>query len=236
MINNLSDSLIDYLGQPGNNDPPVSDRIYGVVTAVVTNTQDEGGLGRVKVNFTFMAEESESDWIRVAAFMAGSERGAFFLPEVDDEVLVAFEHGNIDTPYIIGVLWSTDVAPPDTNDDGENNLKIIQTRAGHTVTFNDSDDAALIEIKTNGGHTVTLDDTSDAEKFEIVDSTGSNKITIDSSANSITIESSDALNIKGSDITIEASGTLSLTGNSVSMEADSDTTIKGSSREYQLNF
>ena len=75
-----------------------SEKIFGVVVGLVTNNQDDEGLDRVKVKFPWLSEDEESHWARVSCPMAGKERGILFLPEVDDEVLVAFEHGDIDWP------------------------------------------------------------------------------------------------------------------------------------------
>src|SRR5437868_3604561 len=98
-------------------------RISGVVVGVVTNNQgDPDGLGRVKVKFPWLSNEEESFWARVAAPMAGKERGFYFLPEVEDEVLVAFEQGDVRFPYVVGSLWNGKDAPPAKNDDGKNNV------------------------------------------------------------------------------------------------------------------
>src|SRR5439155_18611427 len=70
-------------------------RITGVVIGVVTNNKDEEGRGWVHVRFLWLSEVDESNWARIAAPMAGKERGMYFLPEVNDEVLVAFEHGDM---------------------------------------------------------------------------------------------------------------------------------------------
>src|ERR1700750_2275998 len=83
-----------------------SGRIYGVVVAVVTNNQDPDGFGRVKVKFPWLSDVDESSWARIAAPMAGKARGIYFLPEVDDEVLVIFEHGDVRSPYVLGALWN----------------------------------------------------------------------------------------------------------------------------------
>ena len=91
-------------------------RIYGVVVGIVTNNQDPDGMGRIKVKLPRISGEDESNWARVVSFMAGKEMGAFFLPEVEDEVLVAFEHGDINQPYVIGSLWNGVDAPPLKND------------------------------------------------------------------------------------------------------------------------
>lgn len=186
-------------------------RIFGVTAGIVTNNQDPDGLGRIKIRFPWLSDDNETDWVRIATLMAGGERGSFFLPEVGDEVLVAFEHGDINHPYVIGALWNGAANPPETNSDGRNNIRKITSRSGHEIIFNDDNTAMQerIEIHTNGGHRVVLDDSTGQEKIEITDRTGSNKITIDSVQNSITIESALRLKIKAAVVEIE--GTTSLT-------------------------
>ena len=87
-------------------------KIYGVVIGIVTNNQDPDKLGRVKVQFPWLSNEDESFWARIASPMAGDKRGIYFLPEVDDEVLVVFEHGDMRFPYVIGALWNGQDSPP----------------------------------------------------------------------------------------------------------------------------
>jgi uncharacterized protein involved in type VI secretion and phage assembly len=142
-------------------------RIHGVVVAVVTNNQDPDGMGRVKVKFPWLSGADESTWARVATPMAGKARGVYFLPEVDDEVLVAFEQGDVRFPYVLGALWNGQEAPPATNGDGKNNVRVIKSRSGHLIR---------------------LDDTDGGEKIEIIDKSGKNSIGIDASANTITVK------------------------------------------------
>lgn len=181
-------------------------RINGIVTGIVTNNKDTEGLGRVKINFPWLSEESESDWAKTASFMAGKERGGFFLPEVGDEVLVAFEHGDIDYPYVIGVLWNKQDKPPENNNNGKNNIRKITSRSGHEIIFNDDREGGKekVEIHTKAGHKIILDDSKGQEKVEIQDKTGHNFIKIDSLQNSIAIESAVGLKIKAKMIEIEA--------------------------------
>ncbi len=87
-------------------------RAYGVAAGIVTNNQDPDGLGRVRIRFPWLSDDNETDWARIATMMAGSGRGSFFLPEVGDEVLVAFEHGDINHPFVIGMLWNGVDTPP----------------------------------------------------------------------------------------------------------------------------
>ncbi|MCF6155903.1 MAG: phage tail protein [Candidatus Brocadia sp.] len=191
--------------------------VYGVVIGIVMSNHDPDGLGRVKVNFPWRGINDESYWARVAAPMAGNGRGTVFYPEVNDEVLVAFEHGDINHPYVIGALWNGVDTPPETNANGQNNIRKIRSRSGHEIIFNDDNTAMQekIEIHTNAGHKIVLDDAAGQEKIEIVDKTGSNKITIDSVQNSITMESALQLKIKATVVEIEGTTSLTLKSNAV---------------------
>jgi len=192
-------------------------RINGVVVGIVTNNNDPQGMGRVRVRFPWRGDDDESYWARVATLMAGNGRGTFFLPEVDDEVLVAFDHGDINHPYVIGALWNGVDTPPETNADGKNNIRKIKSRSGHEIILDDNHEERTekIEIHTNAGHTILLDDSAGEEKIEIKDKTNNNKITIDSVQNSINIESAMQLKIKANVVEIEGTTSLTLKSNAV---------------------
>ena len=143
----MSQSLYELL-RPGRDGVG---RVHGVVTGIVTNNQDPQKLGRVKLKFPWLSDTEESDWARVASPMAGKERGLFLLPEVDDQVLVAFEHGDPAYPYVIGALWNSNSAPPETNADGKNNLRLIKSRSGHVIRLNDKEGEETIEIVDKSG-------------------------------------------------------------------------------------
>ncbi|WP_370573070.1 phage baseplate assembly protein V [Methanomethylovorans sp.] len=194
---------------------PQNRNIYGVAIGIVTSNNDPDGRGRVKVNLPWRGEDDESYWARIASPMAGNERGLVFYPEVDDEVLVAFERGDINYPYVIGSLWNGQDKPPETNADGKNNIRKIRSRSGHEIIFNDDDKAKQekIEIHTRGGHRIILDDSGGKEKIEIVDKSGNNKITIDSVQNSIALESAMKLTIKANVVEIEGTASLTLKSN-----------------------
>jgi uncharacterized protein involved in type VI secretion and phage assembly len=187
-------------------------RIEGIVLGIVTNNQDPESVGRVKVKFPWLEDGDESYWARVATLMAGNDRGTFFLPEVEDEVLVAFDHGDINHPYVMGTLWNGVDTPPETNENGKNNIRKIKSRSGHEIIFDDNDEEMKekIEIRTNAGHTIVLDDSAGGEKIEIKDKTGNNSIVIDSVQNAITISSQMKLSIKSPMIEIEAEGMMTL--------------------------
>lgn len=186
--------------------------INGVAIGIVTNNKDPDGMGRIKVHFPWLSDENESFWARISTLMAGNDRGSFFIPEVDDEVLVAFGYGDINEPYIIGSLWNGVDLPPEDNADGKNNIRKIKSRSGHEIIFNDNDEQQQekVVIHTKAGHKIVLDDSSGSEKIEIMDKSESNYIEIDSNQNSMKIESSMQMNIKSQDITIEAGGRMTL--------------------------
>lgn len=176
-----------------------SQKISGVVVGVVSKNKDDEGLGRVKVIFPWLSETEESQWARVACFMAGEKRGALFLPEVGDEVLVAFEQGDRDRPYVIGALWNGKDKPPKTNDNGKNNIRLIQSRSGHQII---------------------LDDTDGSEKIEITDKTGKNSIVWDAAENTITITAE-------KDIVLKApSGKISLDAKELELKSSANTTAE----------
>jgi uncharacterized protein involved in type VI secretion and phage assembly len=174
-------------------------RITGVVVGIVTNNQDPDALGRVKVRFPWLSDADESEWARIAAPMAGKDRGAYFLPEVDDEVLVAFEHGDPRFPYVIGALWNGKDAPPATNDDGKNNVRVIKSRSGHVIRLNDEDGKEMIEIR---------------------DKSEKNSIVFDTAKNTITITTD-------KDITLAApQGTIKLDAQKIEIKSSADSKIE----------
>lgn len=190
---------------------------HSVVVGIVTNNKDPQGQGRVKVRFPWLADQVESQWARVASPMAGKGRGMFFLPEVDDEVLLAFEQGDMNHPYVLGALWNGLDKPPEANTNGKNNIRKITSRSGHEIIFDDDDTTKRekLEIHTKAGHRILLDDSAGQEKIEIEDKTGSNAVKIDSVQNSIDISSQMKLNIKAQMIQIEAGATMTLKANGV---------------------
>jgi uncharacterized protein involved in type VI secretion and phage assembly len=136
--------------------------------------------------------------------MAGKDRGIYFVPEVDDEVLVAFERGDLRFPYVVGSLWNGKDKPPASNGDGKNDLRLIKTRKGHKLTFNDnSGSQGLVQLELNDGKKLSIDDNG----ITLDDGKG-NSIVIKSNGGSIAITAKTDLSIKAPKIAIEATGTL----------------------------
>lgn len=181
--------------------------VHGVAVGLVTNNKDPEQLGRVKVTFPWRSGSDESYWARVVTFMAGKERGAFFLPEVGDEVLVAFDMGRLQHPFIIGSLWNGEDPPPETNAGGGNHIRKIKTRSGHELIFDDEKGKEKITLRTKAGNQLVLDDESGG-RIEI--KAGSHSIVLDPGRSEMTLESPVKLSLKSKAIEIEAETQMTL--------------------------
>jgi phage baseplate assembly protein V len=157
-------------------------RYFGVVIGLVTDNADPDGLGRVKVNFPWFSDEMISEWCRVAQPYAGNGYGFYWIPELDDEVAVAFMHGDMRIPIVLGSLYNGRDRP--------------------TITRNGRDPKVIL---TKAGHRILLEDQDGQQKIEIVDASGSNSIVIDTTLNNISITAQ-------GDIKLEATGRLTLSG------------------------
>jgi uncharacterized protein involved in type VI secretion and phage assembly len=194
-------------------DQQESGTMEGVAIGIVTNNKDPEGLGRVKVRFPWRENSRESYWARVVAVGAGKDRGFYWVPEVDDEVLLICDKKDIQHIFVIGSLWNGKDKPATNNSDGENNTRLIRSRSGHELRVFDKKGQGQIQIKSEKGHTVTIDDQKSI--VEIADQGGSNKITIDINQNGITIQSGLSLTLKSQSISIEAGATLNLKASGV---------------------
>lgn len=175
----------------------------GLVIGIVTDNQDPDGLGRVKVKYPWLSSEHASYWARVVAPGAGPQRGIEFLPEVNDEVLIGFELGDVNYPYVLGGLWNGKDKPPKPNAEllsgGKVQQRVIRSRAGHVITLDDADNGGGVTIEDKNG----------------------NKIALDSANNSITID------VRG-DATVKSRGNLSLDAQgNLSLQAKGKLDIKG---------
>ena len=108
-------------------------KMSGVVTGQVINNTDPDGQGRVQVSFPFLGGQNSSYWAPIATLMSGGKRGAWFMPEVGDEVLVSFNQEDVSHPYIIGFLWNGQDTPPST----DIHLRTIHSVNGHEVQLYD---------------------------------------------------------------------------------------------------
>ena len=208
-----------------------------LLVGIVTDNKDPKGWGRVRVKFPTLSEEHASYWARVVGTGAGPNRGFDCLPEVNDEVLVAFEHGDIHRPYVIAGVWNGTDAPPEKVDDsvvgGKVRLRTFKTRTGHKLQFVEEDKGSsnkgvyidtvyghqvrlndtekFAEIKTRDGHYVRLDDQQ--KKIEIKTSLGGlATITMSSPTGEINIKAGTRLTIDATQIDITATGIVNVKG------------------------
>jgi uncharacterized protein involved in type VI secretion and phage assembly len=190
-------------------------RVYEPMIALVTDNKDPSKLGRVKIKIPVLSESDTSWWAPIVMLGAGKNRGWFFIPEVNDEVLVLFENGDMNRPLVVGALWGGKDKPPDKNPGG-NPRRVIKSRAGSKITFDDEQNKMIFE---DGG--------------------GKGKITFDSNANKIIIESLDGdvcIQAPMGDVTIvakeaefKATSNLEIhAGSTMAWGTDGKATIKGS--------
>ena len=171
----------------------------GVVQGIVTNVDDPQGLGRVQVEFPWLDASYRTDWAFIATPMTGGARGQFFMPEVGDEALLAFEHGHFDHPFVVGFLWNGVHKPPES----ELKNRVILTPGGHTLRFEDKENAKKVILKSNDGSHVTLDDV--AKEIVVSDKDGNNKLVIKITGGEIRITAATNVRVEAkANVTVEA--------------------------------
>jgi len=144
----------------------------GLAIAEVVSTDDSTGEGRIRLRFPDLPGAPQGVMAPIASALAGSGRGAFLMPEVGEEVLVGFHHGQFEFPFVIGYLWSGPERPPET--DAQN--RVFVTRTGHALRFEDGNNKVI--LKSGGGRTITLDDTAGTITIE----TGGTTLIMDGTA------------------------------------------------------
>jgi uncharacterized protein involved in type VI secretion and phage assembly len=185
-------------------------RWYGVYPALVSDIKDPDGQGRVKVKLPWAPDAdggAYEAWARLATTMAGKGRGTWFVPDANDEVLVAFEGGDPRRPYVIGALWNGTDSTPETMDGGGNNYKkVIKSRNGVKITLDDQDGQESLKLETPGGQKLTLKDGPGSVQIE------------DSNGNSVKLESSGVTVTASAKVTVNAS-TVAVSASMVTVDA-----------------
>jgi uncharacterized protein involved in type VI secretion and phage assembly len=184
-------------------------RFYGVYPAVVTDLNDPEGQGRVRIRLPWSPDDSGGyeAWARLATLMGGNNRGSWFIPDLDDEVLVVFQAGDTRWPFVIGGLWNGVDAPPEQMDQsGSNDIKSLRSRNGVKVTLDDASGQERLILETPGGQQVSLTDGPGV--IELRDSNG----------NTVTLESSGITLSASAKVTVQA-GTVEVSAGSVTVNA-----------------
>jgi uncharacterized protein involved in type VI secretion and phage assembly len=185
-------------------------RIYGVTVGQVVDNLDSTRGGRVQVSLPWIPEVEP--WCRVAVLSAGDGRGTYFIPQVGDEVLVAFEQGDVNAPYVIGSLWNGSDKPPADLPSDSVNKRIIKTPNGHEVLLDDMEQS--IAVTSSTGQKLTLD-----QKGIVLDAgKGAAKVTL-STSGTISIEASTKVELKAQSISVE--------GTNVDVKASAAGTVDG---------
>ncbi len=210
--------------------------------AVVTDNKDPDSLGRVKVKFHWQKNSSESPWIRIVNAHSGADRGFFFLPEINDEVLVGFESGDAEKPYVSGSFYNGKSKPAKSWGTQDNDVKAIRTRSGNTIELIDKKGKEEIIIYQNndksGAHRISLLDGSDpklnifskgkliieASSIEIKTNSGSIDITAQQDIN---VKSTGDTKIEAMNAEVKATVELNLKGLNVTQEAQVNLENKG---------
>jgi uncharacterized protein involved in type VI secretion and phage assembly len=171
--------------------------LNGVYSASVVDNRDPDGLGRVRVRVSAPTDVIAGDlWARVATMMAGRNRGTWFVPEVGDEVLVAFERGDAREAYVIGALWSAKARPPA---ESPADVKLIRSRNGITLRIRDDRSNNALILETPGGQRITLQDNPGSVRIE--DANG-NSVML--SASGMTVNASATVTVNASRVEVSA--------------------------------
>lgn len=216
--------MIDVLLGTGGTTSINRDRVYGVVLGTVTDNADPDKLYRVKVSLKddMAGDDQSTFWAPICTFGAGKDRGMFNLPEVNDEVLVAFLRGDIHHPIVIGSVWNTDNSVFYDHDDGKNHKRTYKSRSGHILEFNDNDKdkKESITLLTKAGHKFILDDTDGALKCELTDKDTVNQMLFDTTNKELHIKTEGKMFIESKDdMSIKTDAKLMV-------ESKADTTMK----------
>jgi len=194
---------------------PVSGQMPGLVEAIVVDNRDPDGLGRVKVKFPLLPDMPESFWARLVMPMAGRERGWMTIPEIEDEVLVAFMHGDINHAIVVGSLYNGVDTPPYANEDMLNNLRVFQSRSGHRVTFDDALGMERVELILHN------------EEIRVIWDSSGRTLSVYCGGD-IIVEAANTISMKCMDFILEAAGNIDISsGATTNLTTGTDCTVNG---------
>ncbi len=247
MSRGINRSIFGLGGSQQNMEGKLSpERLFGLHIGIVTNNKHPEGEYMVKVRMPYFFDKNKDDswWCRIRTDMAGKERGGmYFLPEVDDEVLIAFLHGDPNHPVVLGALWNgqdvfpkkikvtpDDVEYPIANVDqgGKNNYRFFHSRGGHVLMFSDEEGKMRVSLRTKTSNELVLDDTSGAERIQLFDKDNKQWLEIDVPGKKITIQTDTG------DILLKALKTITLDCKDLVIKAGKSNSVKsGTSTDFQ---
>ncbi|TWP30851.1 hypothetical protein ETU08_02285 [Apibacter muscae] len=160
--------------------------------ALVTDNNDSLGLGRVRVRFDWMKPEQQSPWLRIVFPYAGAGKGHYFLPEIEEEVMIDFENDNMEKPFVIGTLYNGNQKSNYYN--SKNQLKALHTKHGHVLEFDEREESIGITIKDKNNNYIHLNTKENNLEMEALE-------TIRMKAKNMEIDIQESINTKaGKDI------------------------------------
>jgi uncharacterized protein involved in type VI secretion and phage assembly len=199
--------------------PNKQEKMTGVFVGKVVNNLDPMQLGRIQVSFPHLSDLNISPWARIATLMAGANEGSYFLPDIGDEVLVSFEKGDINNPVIVGGLWNGLARPPEFNT-GLNARKMIQTKTGMKLMFDETPGQESLSLETLTGSTVTLSDTQGITIKDALNNSiqvSQQGITINSPTTIKLTVGGNSIEINASSITIQSAGNVTIQGTQINL-------------------
>ena len=197
---------------------PVAGQMPGLVEALVVDNVDPKKMGRVKLKFPMLPETPESDWARLVMPMAGKDRGWMTIPEIGDEVLVAFVHGDFHHAIVLGGVYNGKDTPPYANEDGDNNLRVFQSRSGHRLTFDDTKGDERVELILHN------------EEIRVIWDAKEKTLSL-YSGKDIIIEAKETISLKCKDFILEAASTISAkSGTSTEIKSGTSCSVDGGSQ------
>lgn len=180
-------------------------RYFGLYPAIVTDIVDSDRLGRIQVKFPWLGGDGAQvrAWATLLSVYAEQDQGFMVLPSVDTQVVVGFEAGDLRRPYIVGASWNgVETLPKDP--EAANNYRLIKTRSGSLLEFDDTDGAVKITLSTPGGHKVVLDDGE--MEIEVTHSSG-HFVKLESSGK-ISIQANSTVDITASALNVHAASAI----------------------------
>ena len=229
-------SAMDYAGM-------MTDRRTGLTLAKVTNIKDEQKLNRVKCLPIGWEETNETDWCYVMSPMGGNDSGAFFFPQVNDLVVLAYLDGDPHRPIVLGAFWNTEVKSPLTVQDGKAEEYMLKTPKKIEMKLTDTDKKQKVTLTMPSGTAITLDDEN--SKVTIQDKNGDNALTMDLKGGNITLKAKTKISLEagkttltlesGGNITQKGNGTVSVEGTNVKVKGKSGLNLEGATAEVKAS-
>ena len=127
-------------------------RVSGLMLATVTG-ESADNLGRIKVTYDDRPNNPPSNWVFIVRPMASAGFGMWYHPEVGDKVVIGFINGNLDSPYMLGAIYTGSLDPPVT----DTAQRVIQSKAGHKIILDDTEGSEAVTIEDSNGNSLVMD-------------------------------------------------------------------------------